>query len=159
MFGAWMKGKQGRRRSAGASKRLFGGAYLAFAERGTKGTERWHIHVLTNRHIDVNALRISWAAHLGAAHARVGVKRFDAARSAASYASKYVSKAFDGGPEFGRHRYRVGEGVEAPVPVYAMVLGADVWEAAYTVLGPYMAWEPRICRVSGAGPPAVWAGW
>jgi hypothetical protein len=154
-----MQGKRGRRSRAGASQLLFGGAYIAFIERGAQGTRRFHLHVLTNRRVDVNRLRISWSTHLQVAHARVGIKEFDAARSAASYASKYVTKAIEGGAEFGRHRYRVGEGVEGPVPVYELVLGADVYEAAYTVLGPFWAFQPRICKVTGAGPPAVWAGW
>lgn len=75
-----------------------------------------HLHVLVDRFIPKPVLARLWG--LG----WVDVKRFTAengqgaraaARRAAHYASKYVSKTFDEAPgNLGRHRYEVGEGFQ-----------------------------------------------
>lgn len=164
LFTEWMKGPSGRRKRPGASALIFHGAYMAFPERHPGG-HGWHWHVLTNRYVRAEVVRASWTGHLRGwgrsfgtfTHARVHGKSFGSSRSAASYASKYVGKAIDQVGELGRHRYRVGEGVEAPAPVYELLLARDVWDAAYQVIPTEL--EPRMVRVQGAGPPAVWAGW
>jgi hypothetical protein len=159
----WMNGP-GHRRGRGPGSVYFQGAYIAIPELHPGG-HGWHWHVLTNRGVTFQLLQVSWTRHLhgrglcsGTALARVHVKSFGSSRSAASYASKYVTKVMQG-HELGRHRYHVGDGVESPCPVYRLVMGADVWEATYEVLAPYLAALPRTCRVKGAGPPATWSGW
>jgi hypothetical protein len=160
----WMRSGKGSTARGHASARLFHGAYIAFPERHR--THGWHFHVLTNRIVDVNRLRVSWTSHCRQSmrfpdrFARVNVKEFDSSRSAATYAAKYVSKAVGTVVDLGRHRYRVGENVEAPCPVYALTLAADPYEALWMVLPSRVVdQEPRMVSVRGAGPPAVWAGW
>jgi hypothetical protein len=93
-------------------------------------------------------------------HARVNVKTFGSSRSAASYASKYLSKDLgESSHEFNGQRYHVGNGVESPIPAYSMVLAGDVFQAAADVLASYRTPQFRQVVVSGAGPPAIWAGW
>ncbi len=161
----FMKGR--RHDPTGAGARLFGGAYIAVPE--LHKTHGWHWHVLTNRRVQVQGVLTAWTVFadavglLGAAKwARVHVKEFDAARSASAYASKYVTKAVEGGELDGRHRYRVGEQVEAPCPSYGLELGVDVWEVALRV-GQESAgalWSSaRLFGVKSAGPPCVWVGW
>ncbi len=166
LFAEFMEGRNHHRPGGGA--RLFGGAYIALPE--LHKTHGWHWHVLTNRRVGVEELRVAWTVFLRtrrllsvrSAWARIHVKAFDESRSASAYASKYVTKAVEGGELDGRHRYRVGDQVEAPCPSYGLEAGGDVWEVALRV-GQESAgalWTTaRIFKVECAGPPCVWVGW
>jgi hypothetical protein len=161
---SWMQSGNARKRGGAAA--LFGGAYIAVPE--LHRSHGWHWHLLTNREVRVEPVRASWSSHCHRSgmfssvpqHVRLHVKDFGNSRSAATYASKYVGKAVGAVVDLGRHRYFVGEGVEAPCPVYSIALAGDAYEALWAALPDGVAArEPRLVLVSGAGPPAVWAGW
>jgi hypothetical protein len=147
---------------------LFCGAYIAVPE--LHKTHGWHWHILTNRRVQVEAVRVAWTAHLhnrgltsaSSPWARIHVKAFDSSRSASAYASKYVTKAVEGRELDGHHRYRVGHMVESPCPSYGLELGADVWEVALRVgqESSGSLWTTaRLLKVESPGPPCVWVGW
>jgi hypothetical protein len=161
---------EGRRHDrVGGGARLFGGAYILVLERHPKG-HGWHWHVLTNRRVLVQLLRVAWTDHLrsrgllsvSSVWARVHAKEFPQARSAAAYAAKYVTKAVECGALDGHHRYTLGDNVEAPCPSYGLELGRDVWEVAQRVgqESSGALWTTaRLFKVECPGPPVVWVGW
>lgn len=89
----------------------------------------------------------------------VGSTSRDAARKAAGYLSKYVTKSFDVDLA-GLHRYEVGQGFQ---PVVQRVEGRssdDVLTQACALMGaaPVRRWSSADAE-DWKGPPAVWFGW
>jgi hypothetical protein len=73
-----------------------------------------HAHVLLGRHVPKATLERAWGNGWVDARKFRGRGGRVAARKAAAYAGKYVSKMFDE-PRAGRHRYEVGEGFQPDV--------------------------------------------
>jgi hypothetical protein len=151
----------------GPGKRFFDGCYVAVPERHPGG-HGWHWHVLVGRHADVNLVRISWTRYLRLKGrcgeeqlARVNVKLWGSARTAAAYAAKYVSKAFEAADiPAGSHRYKVGDSVGYLAPVYGLIIAGDVHEAVDKVMAqltddPFSVWVVP----AGTGPPGALVSW
>lgn len=115
------------------ARRLPGIRWLAILEEHPGG-HGWHIHMLVSRYVPKAMVRSIWGhGHIDVRQiAGRGVKDdLSAARKAAAYASKYVSKAVDGTPRSpGEHRYYRSESmpittIEAEGDFFALV--CQVW--------------------------------
>jgi hypothetical protein len=84
----------------------------------------------------------------------------EAARKAAGYLSKYVSKTFDAPHLFGRHRYDVAQGFQPPVQRLTGATAEEVLDQASEVMGaqPVQLWSSAEAE-DWDRPPAVWFAW
>ena len=131
------------------------GAYVLGWERHKSGA--WHVNVLIGSRVEHEAVAGSWghgnvwvSLHKG----RQGESMRDAARRAAAYVAKYVSKEFSEAGEEGVHRYEVAQGFQLRVVrVFALSASGIVEEAGGEVVYRFDAPTSESLR----GPPIVWA--
>ncbi|MGY1651711.1 hypothetical protein ACI79X_10885 [Geodermatophilus sp. SYSU D01119] len=123
-----------------------------------------HGHFAVGKYIRKSLLRSAWGR--GFVHIKllsdlpVGSTGREAARAAAGYLSKYVSKTFDAPHLFGRHRYDVAQGFQPPVRRLSGASADDVLHQAVEVMGlpPIRAWSSSEVE-DWDRPPAVWFAW
>lgn len=122
-----------------------------------------HLHFALGRFVARSLIASSWGH--GFVHIKrlndlpVGSTRHDAARRAAAYLSKYVSKGFAQGAG-GLHRYEVAQGFKPSIRALAGTSVEDVLDQACEVMGgpPVTRWSSS--QVQGWDrPPAVWFAW
>lgn len=124
----------------------------------------FHVHFAVGRFIRNSLIRDVW----GRGHTSikllsdlpVGSTSWDESRRAASYLSKYVSKAFDE-PVFGRHRYDVAQNFQPAVERFEGRSSDDVLAQACRRMGgrePAIRWSSAD-RADWQAPPAVWFAW
>lgn len=144
-----------------------GGRYLAVPELHPGG-HGWHWHVLVSRRFakpELSALWEGWTAFLGrrgmqpsggARYARIDVKDWGRASSAASYAAKYVGKSLeDGCLGKNRRRFLVSLGAKVQSISASAESLDEVEEVAQSVPGAYV----RHIEGEDGRPPIVWACW
>lgn len=123
----------------------------------------FHAHFAVGRYIPRRVIEQAWGR--GFVHIKllsdlpVGSTSWHEARLAASYVSKYVSKAFatDG---LGHHRYDVAQGFMPKATRLEGRSSADVLRQACAVMGrePEVRWSSAD-KPEWQGPPAVWFAW
>lgn len=132
------------------------------------GGHGYHGHVLfPGPRLPVDSLRrqrSQWTRHVrecGLADGHEGVvrthvKRFSSERRAAIYASKYVTKTFEGDDHVpGRHRYLRSEGVDLPAPVYEAF---PDWSLALASCPHPLFWD-EFFDARPTGRPFIWLAW
>jgi hypothetical protein len=124
-----------------------------------------HVHFAVGRYIPRSTIDAAWGH--GFVHIKllsnlpVGSGRWEEARLAARYLSKYVAKSFDEGAAIpGLHRYEVGQGFQ---PTFQRIKGssrADVLRRAVDRVGsmPNHFWTSDSVP-EWQGPPALWVAW
>ena len=124
-----------------------------------------HVHFAVGRYVSQPLIRQTWG--LGRVHIKlfgdlpVGSGTLEEARVAASYLSKYASKALDDERHPpGLHRYEVAQGFQPATEQLRGATAEDVIAGASERMGGPPA---RVWRSSGEegwqGPPAVWLAW
>jgi hypothetical protein len=130
------------------------GAYVIGFERHKSGA--WHINVLLGEYLPQDRMTASWGrghTWVSKFRGRQGESMRDAARRAAGYVAKYVSKEFADLPG-GVHRYEVAQGFAVrEVRVFALSATGLVEECGREILYRFDA----PAAESGRGPPIVWA--
>lgn len=141
----------GLRRSLG-----YRGAYAVGWERHKSGA--WHANLLLGAYVAQPEIEAAWGhgfVHISRFAARPGEGGRAAARRAAAYVAKYVSKEFTAA-DVGTHRYEVAQGFGVRViRVYALSASGIIAEC-----GDARAVEHRFDAAApeaGRGPPIVWA--
>lgn len=152
-----------RRLRAAVGNRPF--PYLWVAEWHQSG-HGLHVHFSVGRFIKRSVIERAWGH--GFVHIKllgglpVGSSRWDEARLAARYLSKYVAKTFhpDTRRVFGRHRYEVAQGFQPVAEAIHGTSRADVITRACERMqsAPSRVWlssqDDGWC-----GPPALWVSW
>jgi hypothetical protein len=88
-----------------------GFAYAYVIERGTKGTRRLHVHLLTTSNVDASAVAKCWDyGRTDYSEPRGGVSKRGQSRRAAGYLSKYLGKSLGDEDELWAHSYERAEG-------------------------------------------------
>jgi hypothetical protein len=127
-------------------------------------THGLHAHFALGRYVRKSLVRSTWGR--GFVNARylsdlpVGSGTREAARRAAGYLSKYVSKTFDAPHLFGRHRYDVAQGFQPPVRRLTAATADELLAQACEVMGerPIRSWSSADVE-DWDRPPAVWFAW
>lgn len=134
---------------------VYGGAYVVGWERHKSGA--WHVNVLVADRLDHAAVArlwgrgFVWVSKFRSGH---GEGQRDAARRAAAYVAKYVTKEFADLPP-GLHRYEVAQGFQLrEVRVYGLSASGLLWACE---AGPAAHRFDAIAPEAGRGPPIVWA--
>jgi hypothetical protein len=126
--------------------------------------ERFHVHFAVGRFIGRGLIESAWGH--GFVHIKllsdlpIGSGRWEEARKAAGYLSKYVSKTFQQEGEFGRHRYEVAQGFQP----HSKILTGTSRESVIAMANHHMGGPPVRIWVSTEaiewqGPPSVWLSW
>jgi hypothetical protein len=143
-------------------------AYVLVPERGTKGTQRLHLHLATGFYIPMNLLDDTWgqgwvyAQNLGDG----GEDVRNVAARVATYVAKYVEKTFEevaaAGRQRGEHRYEVGQGFQpVAVDVEDQAEEVDALATAVALVGdgmPTWVWSSESVE-KWPGPPVRVLRW
>lgn len=122
-----------------------------------------HAHFAVGQFVPRSLIERAWGR--GFVHIKrlsdlpVGTTRWDEARVAARYLSKYVTKTFEEDLG-GLHRFDVAQGFRPAVQRLEGVSAAAVLSQAVTVMGavPSVRWSSAD-NPDWKGPPAVWFAW
>jgi len=123
-----------------------------------------HAHFALGRYVHKSMIRSTWGR--GFVHVKllsdlpVGSGVREAARAAAGYLSKYVSKTFDAPHLFGRHRYDLAQGFQPPVQRLTGASAEELLDQACAFMGsePIQSWSSAEVE-DWNRPPAVWFAW
>jgi hypothetical protein len=125
-----------------------------------------HVHFAVGRYVPRGLIERAWGR--GFVHIKllgnlpVGSSRWDEARAAARYLSKYVAKTFDdpSGSVPGLHAYDVAQGFQPPAERMEAHTRAELLDAAVQTMGAEPAWFWFSDDCEGwQGPPALWVAW
>jgi hypothetical protein len=123
-----------------------------------------HVHTAVGQYIHKSVIRTAWPHGWVKGNRfttlRHGATDLEAARAAAGYLGKYLSKTFEDGQGFGRHRYEVGQGFQPKRIVYD---GGSVEEVLWTACqhmnsAPAVSWSSQDTD-DWQGPPTRWFQW
>lgn len=132
----------------------YAGAYVVGFERHKSGA--WHVNVLVGEFLAHDGIESSWGrgnVWVSKFEGRLGESMRDAARRAAAYVAKYVTKEFADLPP-GVHRYELAQGFQLrEVRVFALSASGLLEECGGEVVYRFDA----PAADSGRGPPIVWA--
>nr|WP_218938433.1 hypothetical protein [Modestobacter altitudinis] len=106
-----------------------------------------HAHFALGQYVHRSVIRSTWSRGFVKgkllSDLPVGSGTREAARVAAGYLSKYVSKTFDAPQLFGRHRYDLAQGFQPPVRRLTADSPEDLLAKACEVMGqlPTRSWS------------------
>jgi hypothetical protein len=132
-----------------------------------KDRERFHVHLAVGRYVPRNLIERAWGH--GFVHIKllgdlpVGSSRWDEARAAARYLSKYVTKTFDdpAGSIPGLHAYDVAQGFQPRAERIEANSRTELLDAAVEAMDgaePVRFWFSDDAE-DWQGPPALWVAW
>ncbi len=143
-------------------------AYVVVPERGTKGTQRFHLHLAIGFYISKPVMAELWG--LGWVDARrfedQGGDQRTSASKVAHYVAKYVEKTFEevaaADRQPGEHRYECGQGFQPEsIQVEDQAEEADAFASAIALVGdgmPTWCWSSESVE-KWPGPPVRILRW